>query len=137
MTGFADVSSAFVQAWVNGGLGYPTAYEAVDFTPPTDAPWCELKILPVNAQAVALGDTAPIEHVVLGQIDINYPAGQGAGPLLADAAKVAILFQPGATFTYNGMRLVSSYCQRSQIMRVDAFNVVSLTTKLRGWQHRA
>jgi hypothetical protein len=137
MTAFADISSAFVKAWEDGGLDYPTAYEARDFTPPTDAPWCALKVLPVTNQAAALGDTAPLEHVVLAQVDINRPKGQGAGPILADADAVAALFTPGSVLTYNGMNMHVEYCDRSQIMRDGAYDVVSMTIKLRGWQHRA
>lgn len=136
-TAFADISSAFVQAWQDGGLDYPTAYEARDFTPPTDAPWCELKTLPVTNQPAALGDTAPLEHVVLAQVDINRPKGQGAGPILADADAVAALFKPGNVLTYGGMNMHVDYCSRSPIVRDGAYDSLFLTIKLRGWQMRA
>jgi hypothetical protein len=56
---------------------------------------------------------------------------------LADADTVATAFNPGATFTHNGIRLMSERCERSSIRRDDASNVVSLTVRLRGWQHRS
>ena len=70
------------------------------------------------------------------QADVNYPLNTGTGPLLADADTIAATFTPGATFTYNGIRLVCESCQRSTIRRDDAYLTVSLTIKLRAWQHR-
>lgn len=91
----------------------------------------------MSVQPAALGNAAPLEHVVLAQVDINYPLDSGTGGLLGDADSVAALFNPGATLTYNGMRLVSERCDRSGIRRDDSWLTISLTAKLRGWQTRA
>ena len=64
MSAYEDISSAIVQTWQAGGLSYPTAYEAVDFTPPA-GPWCRVRVAPVSVTVAALGDAAPLEHVVL------------------------------------------------------------------------
>lgn len=64
MTALVDINAACVQAFQSVGLAYPVAYEGRDFTPPAGA-WCAVTLLPVSAQAAALGPQAPIEHVTL------------------------------------------------------------------------
>jgi hypothetical protein len=93
--------------------------------------------LPVSAMPAAVGAGSPIEHLTLLQVDVHHPLNSGTAALLADADKIAAAFTPGTTFVYNTLRLMSERCDRSPIRRDDASNVVSLTVRLRGWQHRS
>lgn len=136
MTGFTDVQATLMDAWSGGSLAYPVAYEGRDFTPPDNAPWIALHTMPVSVRTAAIGIAAPLEHVGLLQIDLNYPLNTGTGQPLADADTVAAYFSPGATFTHNGMRLLIESCDRSAILRDDVSETLYLTVKYRGWQHR-
>lgn len=68
---------------------------------------------------------------------MNYPLNSGTAGLLGDADTLADAFNPGTTFTYNGLRLMIERCERSSIRRDDAWLTVSLTIRWRGQQHRA
>ena len=68
---------------------------------------------------------------------MHHPKGGGVGAILADAGTVAALFDPGKRISYGSMNLAIESCDRSQVMRVDTDDVISLTIKLRGWEHRA
>lgn len=137
MSGFTDVQATLMSAWAGVSLAYPVAYEGRDFTPPNGAPWIALHTMPVSVRAAAIGVGSPLEHVGLLQIDLNYPLNSGTGTALTDADTVADYFAPGQTFTHNGMRLVIESCDRSQILRDDAWVTLYLTVKWRAWQHRA
>lgn len=71
------------------------------------------------------------------QVDINYPLNSGTSGLLADADSIAAVFNPGATFTYNNLRVMIERCERSSIRRNDAWLTVSMTIRWRVQQHRA
>lgn len=62
MTASVDINAALVTAF-QGTLAYPVGYEAHDFTPPDNAPWCGLFVLPASTMPAALGDKSPLEHV--------------------------------------------------------------------------
>ena len=137
MSGFSDIQATLMNAWGGVALAYPVSYEGRDFTPPNGAPWVELRTLPVSVKAAAIGAGAPLEHVGMLQIGLNYPLNNGTGAALADADTVADYFTPGTTFTHNGMRIVCESCDRSQMLRDDAWATLYLTMKWRAWQHRA
>jgi hypothetical protein len=137
MTGFADIQSALMTAWADVDLDYATSYEGVDyqglaFIPPNDAPWVALTTLPASTMPAALGANAPLEHIGLLQVDLNYPLNTSAGAIRADADTVAASLTPGTVFTFNTQRILIARCERSSIRRSDAYKTLSLTVRWRG-----
>jgi hypothetical protein len=55
MSAYTDINAALMTAWADHGLSYPTAYEGKDFTPPSDAPWCALFVMPASTSVAGLG----------------------------------------------------------------------------------
>jgi hypothetical protein len=130
------INAALVRAWQGAGFAYPTQFEGKAFDPPQEAPWAALFVLPASNAPAGLGVHAPLEHVGILQIDLNYPLDTGAPDMLKDADTASAAFEPGKSFTFDGMQVNFERCQRSSIRRSDARLTVSLSVRWRGWQHR-
>lgn len=131
-----EINAALVRAWQDTGLAYPTAYEGKAFAPEQGKPWASVYLLPAGTVPAAIGAQAPLEHVGILQIDLNYPLDTGAPVMLKAADTAAKHFEPGTSFEFAAAKVNIERCTRSSIRRSEGWLTLSLSIRYRSWQHR-
>jgi len=101
----AKVRSALVQGFTDAALGFPFASENKKFTPPANAPWCELFYFPGEPVMATLGANGMDQIDGYLQVNINVPLDSGTGVAMAKADILRDYFFGGRTLTYGGQEV--------------------------------
>lgn len=123
----SKIKSTLVNAYITGGFRLPTAYENRIFKPDNTKPWASIFIVPNQPTVATLGDAGTDNHDGFLQIDLNYPAGQGDGEILAKVDEIRAHFTAGKYFTLDNQTVVISSCGRSQGRDVNGMYQINIT----------
>ena len=123
-----DIDGALIQAYIDIGLGLETAYENVEFTPPTDgSAWVAVFIVPAVTDFNSLGVNGTDLHEGFMQIDFNVPHGTGRATLLGYAESLRNEFVGGKAYTLNSQNTRITTVERSSVREVDGWMRLSMT----------
>jgi hypothetical protein len=131
-----DINAALVVAYQGASLGLPTAWEGVDFTPPTDAPWAQFYMLPAPVSVDTLGANGLDLHTGVLQIDLNVPQNTGTGALLGYADTLRGVFKAGTSTAHNGQSVLILDCSRSRLTQAAGWLIVSMSITWRAYTAR-
>jgi hypothetical protein len=131
-----DINAALVVAYQGASLGLPTAWEGVDFTPPADAAWAQLWMLPAPVSIDTLGANGLDLHTGVLQIDLNVPQNTGTGALLGYADTLRSAFKAGNNTTHNGQSVLILDCSRSRLTQAAGWLTVSMSITWRAYTAR-
>ena len=132
-----DIDGALIQAYIDIGLGIETAYENVEFTPPTDgSAWAAVFIVPAVTDFNSLGVNGTDLHTGFMQVDFSVPHGKGRSDLLSYAQSIYDEFTGGKGYTLNSqnVRIGSDggpTVERSSVREVDGWMRISMSVH---WQ---
>lgn len=87
----------------------PTQWENSAFTPPSDAPYQTVHLLPaepVNPSILGVAGSEMYRETGIFQITLVYPARGGAGTALAKAEAIRDWFPRGGSYVYGGVTAV-------------------------------
>lgn len=132
----ADINAALVVAYQGAALGLPTAWEGVDFTPPADADWAQLYLLPAPTTIDTLGPGGLDLHTGIFQIDLNVPQNSGTGALLGYADALRTAFKAGNNASHNGQNVLILDCSRSKLTQAAGWLTVSMSISWRAYTAR-
>jgi hypothetical protein len=131
-----DINAALVVAYQGASLGLPTAWEGVDFTPPANAPWAQLYLLPAPTSVDTLGANGLDLHTGILQIDLNMSQNSGTGGLLGYADTLRGVFKAGTSATHNGQSVLILDCSRSRLTQAAGWLTVRMTITWRAYTAR-
>jgi hypothetical protein len=132
----ADINAALVVAYQGAALGLPTAWEGVDFTPPSDAAWAQVWMLPAPVTVDTLGDSGLDLHTGIFQIDLSVPQNSGTGALLGYADTLRTALKAGTTTTHNGQSVLILDCSRSRLTQAGGWLTITMSTSYRAYTPR-
>jgi len=133
---FADLRSALIQSWVDGGFELDTAYPNRKFDPVAGTPWAAVFILPNQPEVATLGDSGADQHDGVFQISLFYPPNQGDHDIMAKADAIAAHYKAGKRFSYDGQSLLVRNCGRAQGRLDDGWYRIDLTINWVAWVDR-
>lgn len=84
------IEARFETQWA---LTTPVAYMNVEFTPPRDAPWVRLTVLPGGEGQIELGNPSLDRHVGLIDVSVFTPEGSGTKQARELAEQAAAIFR--------------------------------------------
>lgn len=127
---FVDIDGALIQAYINLGLGLPTAYEGQEFDPPNDfSDWAQVRSLPAGTEVASLGVNGIDRHTGILDIQFATAPGKGTSALLGYAEAIRNEFVAGKDYTLNGQVVKSEGVDRSQIIEVDGWLRITASVK--------
>ena len=132
----ADINAALVVAYQGAALGLPTAWEGVDFTPPADAAWAQLYLLPAPTSIDTLGPGGLDLHTGIFQVDLSVPQNTGTGVLLGYADTLRAVFKAGNTAIHNSQSVLILDCSRSKLTQAAGWLTVSMSISWRAYTAR-
>lgn len=109
------------------GLAYPVAWEGKTFTPPSNAPWLAVWLLPAYTDSMQTVD----KHGGILQIDINHPLNAGAPKLLQDVDTLLAHLKSGKRFLTGTQDVTVRKREATQIMQIDGWLRVSVSVSYR------
>lgn len=124
-----DIDGALIQAYIDLDLGLSTAYEGVEFEPPTTngAKWASVFIVPAVTDFNSLGSNGTDLHTGFMQIDFNVKPGIGRALLVGYYDTIRASFIGGKAFTQNSQSVRINTVERSSIRSVGGWNRISIT----------
>ena len=122
-----DIEGSLIQAYIDLSLGLDTAYEGEEFTPPKDADWAAIFILPATSDFNSLGVNGTDLHTGIMQIDFSVPHGEGRAGLLGYAQSIRDEYVGGKAYTLNSQRTRITEVERSSVREVDGFMRISMS----------
>jgi hypothetical protein len=121
-------SNGALAAAVQGcGLAYPVAWEGKTFTPPANAPWLAVWLLPAFTDAMQTID----KHGGILQVDVSHPLNAGAPAVLADVDKLLRYFAAGKRFITGSQAVTVRKREASRILQIDGWLRVSVSVSYR------
>ena len=93
----SDVNGVLIQAVIDLSLGFPIAHENVDFTPPDDAPWLAVYLLPGDDESLMKDALGLDQANGIFQVSIYTPSGSGDGEARRTADTILQYFKHGRT----------------------------------------
>jgi hypothetical protein len=130
------IDSALIQAYTDGAFGLAWASENRDYEPTAGTAWAEIYMLPNQPSVASLGDDGLDIHDGVMQINLNYPAGQGAGGANQKATAIRNYFYAGRSFAYSGQSVEIVSCGRGPGRVIDSWYRVPVTLFYRAWTSR-
>lgn len=109
------------------GLAYPVAWEGKTFTPPANAPWLAVWLLPAFTDAMQTID----KHGGILQVDVNHPLNAGAPKLLQDVDTLLAWFASGKRFQTGSQAVTVRKREASRILQVDGWLRASVSVSYR------
>lgn len=124
----SKINSALVSAYIESAIMPPacTAFEGVDFAPPTGQGWARLTNMPTSRTKPGLCRQDSNEILGYLQIDLFWPRGIGTGPILTAADQLLDYFEPRQRLSYQGQNVQIRRVERSAIRIEDVWQVVSV-----------
>lgn len=124
---FSGIRKTLVKFWDDSNLlAIPTAYENADFTPPVDAAWCSVYVIPTNHFPATLGNGGEDEHIGIFQITGYVPLNTGDSVLLNFLDGIESLYYAGKKATYLGQEVLFTSVSRSTAREVDGWYAVDV-----------
>lgn len=109
------------------GLAYPVAWEGKTFTPPSNAPWLAVWLLPAYTDALQTID----KHGGILQVDISHPLNAGAPRVLEDVDKLLRYFAAGKRFITGSQAVTVRKREASRILQLDGWLRASVSVSYR------
>lgn len=130
------IDSALLQGFTSGTFGLPWASENRAYAPAAGTAWAEVFILPNQPSVASLGGGGLDAHDGIMQINLNYPAGDGAAAAKQKATTIRAYFYAGRIVSYGGQDVEIVSCGRGPGRNVDSWFRVPVTVQWRAWTTR-
>lgn len=121
------INGALATAVQGCGLAYPVAWEGKTFTPPANAPWLAVWLLPAYTDALETID----KHGGILQVDISHPLNAGAPRVLEDVDKLLRYFASGKRFSTGDQAVTVRKREPSRILQIDGWLRASVSVSYR------
>lgn len=122
-----DIDGALIEAYLDLGLGLPTAYEGESFKPPTGCDWAAVSIVPAPTFPYTLGVNGEDLHTGFMQVDFFRPLNTGRAALIEYAQAAMDAFIAGKGFSRNGQNVLITSTGRSGIRQDGGFLRLTVT----------
>jgi len=101
---YADIQSALLTAWDDGGFGLTTYLPDRNETPTTNH--ARITFLPAGNTAATMGDDGTNEVSGVLQVDVMMRTGRGNGEALETVDAICAAFPSGRRLTYNDQQVI-------------------------------
>jgi hypothetical protein len=119
---FKNINSALTKPIVdNSNFSIDWAFNNFNFEPSHGQPFGESFILPNQPSQSSLGANGTDLINGIFQINLNYPDGDGSGPIYDKIQEISAIYKSGTTLTYNGV-----------VVRLESIGI-SPARNERGW----